>query len=423
MPKFEGDWFHSRTGSQLSELAAIQLLVASSQKTKFIGKHWGADRKNSNNAWIYEFSATAKLGDSSIKPSTMQTKIRNWIRLGFLMDTSTLPLQWTTLGLLWEDAINDGRGEDANLLYRLIIANSLATVSFSENSKKFDSIPHENGLVVRRLIEEINRNNGSVDKKRLEFLIDGETNRVKGKNYSYWVTDLVQSSLFSQQDNASLIIGNQFCYMITAIANYVPDPNITTQEIKDNPLALGAPFREALLSEFADHGSPQLISAVEDLSRAKMTISQIKINKLFSRNKQLERTSSWSKSVKDNYKYHCAIPGCDSEGTLFIEAAHIMPFSAENTKNGNQHRNDVENGMALCLSCHKMFDAGLFTFDKNGNVITSKFIYSSKLINTDSQTNVIRILDSEAKSILLPDSVNFNEDYALYHKENVFLGE
>lgn len=423
MPKFEGDWFHSRTGSQLSELAAIQLLVTYSQKTKFIGKNWGADRNNPNNAWIYDFSATAKLGDSFIKPSTMQTKIRNWIRLGFLRDKRTLPLQWTTLGLLWDDAINDGRGEDANLLYRLIIANSLATVSFSEDSKKFDSIPNEKGLVVRRLIEEINFNHENVDKKRLEFLIDGDTNREKGKNYSYWVTDLVQSSLFIKEDDGGLSIGNQFPYMITDIANYVPDPNLTTQEIKNNPLALGAPFRKALLCEFADHGSPQLVSAVEDLSKATVTLSQGNLNKLLGRSKQLERTSLWSKSVKDNYQYHCAIPGCDSEGTLFIEAAHIMPFSAENIKNGNHHRNDVENGMALCLSCHKMFDAGLFTFDENGNVITSKFIYSSKLINTDSQTNVVRILDSEAKSIVLPDSVNFNADYALYHKENVFLGE
>lgn len=181
MPKFEGDWFHSRTGSQLSELAAIQLLVASSMKTEFIGKIWGADRRNPKNAWIYDFSATAKLGNESIQPSTMQTKIRNWIRLGFIRDSNQLPLQWTTMGLLWSDAVDDGRGGDANLLYRLTIANALATVSFSPDSKRFDSIPVESGLLIKRLIEELNSNNGALDRNRLEYLIDGDTTRKKGR--------------------------------------------------------------------------------------------------------------------------------------------------------------------------------------------------------------------------------------------------
>ncbi|MGG5305444.1 hypothetical protein IGK38_000077 [Enterococcus pernyi] len=423
MPKFEGDWFHSRTGSQLSELAAIQLLVASSMKTEFIGKIWGADRRNPKNAWIYDFSATAKLGNESIQPSTMQTKIRNWIRLGFIRDSNQLPLQWTTMGLLWSDAVDDGRGGDANLLYRLTIANALATVSFSPDSKRFDSIPVESGLLIKRLIEELNSNNGALDRNRLEYLIDGDTTRKKGKNYSYWTTDLVQSALFIKNYNGGLEFGNQFPNMLEAIRNYVPQPKITAQEIKNNPLALGAPFREALLSEFKEYGTPQLIDAVEGLSTFRITLSKEQLEKRWQASKQSERTSTWSKAVKNNYHYHCAIPGCDAEGTLFIQAAHIMPFSAEDIITNNKHRSDVENGVALCLSCHKMFDAGLFTFDGYGKIVPSKFIYSSELIKTEKQINVMRILDSQAKQLILPEKVHFNRVYALYHRENVFLGE
>lgn len=423
MPKYEGDWFHSRTGSQLSELAAIQLLVASSTKTEFIGKLWGADRKNPKNNWIYDFSATAKLGNESIQPSTMQTKIRNWIRLGFIRDKNTLPLQWTTMGLLWSDAVDDGRGGDANLLYRLTIANALAIVSFSPSSKKFDVIPVESGLLVKKLIEELKCDSGNISKKRLEYLIDGDTTRIKSKNYSYWVTDLVQSSLFIKDANGGLEFCNQFPHMLDAISCYVPQSKITTQAIKDNPLAFGAPFREALLNEFKEYGTPQLINAVEELSKFKITFSREQLEKRFRANKQAERTSSWSKAVKDNYHYQCAIPGCDAEGTLFIQAAHIMPFSAEDMLNSNHHRNDIENGIALCLSCHKMFDAGLFTFDNNGSIVPSKFIYSSELIKTEKQINVMRILDSQAKPLLLPESIHFNKSYALYHRKNVFLGE
>lgn len=229
--------------------------------------------------------------------------------------------------------------------------------------------------------------------------------------------------MFIKNYNGGLEFGNQFPNMLEAIRNYVPQPKITAQEIKNNPLALGAPFREALLSEFKEYGTPQLIDAVEGLSTFRITLSKEQLEKRWQASKQSERTSTWSKAVKNNYHYHCAIPGCDAEGTLFIQAAHIMPFSAEDIITNNKHRSDVENGVALCLSCHKMFDAGLFTFDGYGKIVPSKFIYSSELIKTEKQINVMRILDSQAKQLILPEKVHFNRVYALYHRENVFLGE
>lgn len=423
MPKFDGDWFHSRTGSQLSELAAIQLLVKSSNQTRFIGKHWGADRRKKENSWIYEFSATAKLGNESIQPSTMQTKIRNWIRLGFLKDKKVLPLEWSVLGLIWSDSVENGQGGDANLLYRLTIANALATVSFSNRSTRFDDILSENGLLLKKLINKMDHNNGYISKSSLMNLIDGDTDRKKSKNYSYWITDLLQSGLFVGDSTCGLILGMQFKNLLDNIRNYSPKGNISAQSIKDNPLALGTPFRDSLREEFQKYGSKKLIEAVNSISNLKIQITSNQTMPELHTTKQAERSMKWSKIVKTGYRYHCAVPGCDAEGTIFIQAAHIMPFSAEDPEMNNYHRNDPNNGIALCLTCHKMFDAGLFTFDEEGYIVPSKFIYSSELIQNDNQVNVQRILHNKSKPISLPSGVSFNVKYALYHRENIFLGE
>ena len=423
MPNFYGDWFHSRTGSQLSELAAIKKLVEASNKFKFIGKNWGADRRNPKNKWIYDFSAQAKVGDESIQPSTMQTKIRNWIRLGFIKDGSQLPLKWTQLGLLWFNSINQGNGMDTNIIYRLIIANALSTFSFTPGKKGFDDIPNEDGLIIKNLIKIIKSHDGYISEENLKYLIDGDTERKTSKNYTYWKTDLINSGLF-KEDSSNLVINNYFNDMIISVENYIPSDSLTTESIKNNPLSNGAPFRNALIQEFKKYGSPELIDAVLTISHSKSSNNDKSIgNNVISR-KQIKRSPKWSKSVKDNYSYKCAIPGCDSEGKLFIQAAHIMPFSIDKHDSINYHRNDVNNGIALCLSCHKLFDAGLFTFDKNGVVIPSKFIYSNDdVTGTFNQVNIMRVLNSRNKSVKIPENMDLNEEYIYYHEENIFLGE
>ncbi|MFV8240903.1 HNH endonuclease [Aerococcus viridans] len=423
MPTLRGDWFHSRTGSQLSELAAIQLLVKSSHRTEYIGKGWGVDRRNIKNKWIYDFSATAKLGNDSIEPSTMQTKIRNWIRLGFLVDRNTLPLEWTQMGLLWNDAVDNGRGRDANLLYQLIIANALSTVSFSTESKKFDLIPQEDGLLITFLINEIKNNGNSISRKRLELLADGNTKRKSGKNYSYWATDLNQSGLFNKHRDGSMSISYKYENLLKGVYNYSPDKNLPARLIKEFPLAENAPFRDHLIAEFKKYGSDDLIEAVNTLAHQKIYLSHADQVSRNIRRKTIARDTNWSKDVKISYQYKCAIPNCDAEGRLFIQAAHIMPHSEEDIEHKNKHRTDLENGVALCLSCHKLFDGGLFTFDSTGKVIPSKFIYSSELLKNPSQNNVVRILESKNKNAIRPLNGRINLVYIQFHKENIFLGE
>ncbi|MGO4929516.1 HNH endonuclease [Fundicoccus sp. Sow4_F4] len=420
MGKLRGDWFHSRTGSQLSELAAIQLLVESSKRAEFIKKRWGAGRKGANGAWLYAFAATAKVGEEEIRPSTMQTKIRNWIRLGFLKDSKLLPLKWTELGLLWIDAVENGRGQDANLLYRLIIANAISVASLIPDGHGFDETPVEERLIVKFLINEMKKNSNELSRAQLSELIDGDTTRQKSFNYSYWVTDLIQSGLFIKNDDGGLKFSKMYPEMLSAIVQYKPSKLSATQ-IKEFPLAYGSPFREALLIEFKKYGSIDLLEAVRTISNYNITLTneQLEVNSYV----RLKRNSKWANEIKNIYNYKCVLPNCDAEGTLFIEAAHIMPFSVHDELILNKHRDDLENGLAMCLSCHKMFDAGLFTFDETGEIVPSKFIYSSDLVNNLYQTNVIRVINSGRKKIQTTLGNSINKLYVSYHRENIFLGE
>ena len=188
-------------------------------------------------------------------------------------------------------------------------------------------------------------------------------------------------------------------------------------------MADNAPFRTYLISEFKKNGSDDLIEAVESLAHQRIYLSHTEQVSRNARRKITPRDTKWSKAVKNSYQYKCAIPNCDAEGTLFIEAAHIMPHSEEDYEHGNKHRIDLENGIALCLSCHKLFDGGLFTFDSTGRVIPSKFIYSSELLQNSTQHNVLRVLKSRNQNIIRPHSGRFNLVYAQFHRENIFLGE
>lgn len=434
-----GDWFHSRTGSQLSELAAIQLLVESSNRLEYFGKNWGADRNNPENTWLYDFSATAKLQpNESIQPSTMQTKIRQWIRLGFIEDDNTLPLRWTQLGKLWADSVNEGRGSDANLLYNLIIANSIGIISFSEDQKRPLPIPKNDGLAIKTLINDYTDENGFVSDETLSFLVDGNTERVVSKNFSYWKTDIINSSLFIKHNKvddegnieSGLKINNQRRDLVKAISEYEPASESTMQSIRNNPLAQGAPFREGLIEEFKKDGSEELLEAINSLSRAPLiryhrgTGTRLSYS---TQPTQSNRSQRWSNDIKRSYHYQCAVPGCDAEGKLFIQAAHIKPFSAKEEDiplaERENHQNDLHNGMALCLSCHKLFDAGLFTINHDNTIKLSNFIYSSNLISTTDQTNINRLLLSDKEELEMPSEVEISPTYTLYHREHIYLGE
>jgi len=110
MASINGDWFHSRSSSNLSELLTVRTLVLESQKLEYIGFGWSGGRQG--NQRMYEFAAVA-----GIEPSTMQTKIRAMIRYGFLKDGTSCPLIWTRMGSLWNDLYTIGNYTAAKQIY------------------------------------------------------------------------------------------------------------------------------------------------------------------------------------------------------------------------------------------------------------------------------------------------------------------
>ena len=425
MTIFLGDWFHSRTTGKLSELATIQNLYIASRKNEYIGKSWSIDRRNPKNAWLYNFSAEGITGSKSIQPSTMQTKIRNFIRLGFLEDSTLLPLKWTSLGLLWSNSVKNGEGEDSNLLYKMIIANSIATRSFTHTNRDYDEYPNEDTLVVKKLIKYL-RKNTVISYAKLSDLIDGDTSRV-GKNTSNWINDLIQSGLFIEkimENERVYSLNAEYEPMIQAIEDYVPMNRIRAKEIIAYPLAIGAPFREGLITIFKQYASDNLLEAINTLKNINISDKLID-ERILDRTIAIQRgrNSGWANDIKSLYDYKCAIPGCDAEGSIFIEAAHIMPHRVNDILRPNS-KEDLNNGVALCMSCHKMYDAGLFTFDLTGKIIISNFIYSYEAVQNVEQENVQRILISSNKKLNMGHGRNqFDGHYTNYHKEHIFLGE
>jgi predicted restriction endonuclease len=61
----------------------------------------------------------------------------------------------------------------------------------------------------------------------------------------------------------------------------------------------------------------------------------------------------------------CAVTGCAVQAVL--EACHINPWGAAS----DLERLDADNGLYLTANLHRLFDAGLITFDDQGKMLVS----------------------------------------------------
>jgi hypothetical protein len=189
MTSINGDWFHSRSSSNLEELLTVRTLVLESQKPEYIGFGWSGGR--SGNQKMYKFAAAA-----DIQPSTMQTKIRAMIRYGFIKDGTQCPLVWTRMGSLWNDLHTVSNYGAAQKVYELTLTISLAIYAFNNTQAQY-SINPANGEMPLKFLLNILDNQNSISLREFEALVDGNTQRV-GDNASYWKRDLVNSGLFQE---------------------------------------------------------------------------------------------------------------------------------------------------------------------------------------------------------------------------------
>ena len=65
MASINGDWFHSRSSSNLGELLAVRTLVIESQKLEYIGFGWSGGRQGNQRmycCWNLEYGSRQNFG-------------------------------------------------------------------------------------------------------------------------------------------------------------------------------------------------------------------------------------------------------------------------------------------------------------------------------------------------------------------------
>lgn len=91
-------------------------------------------------------------------------------------------------------------------------------------------------------------------------------------------------------------------------------------------------------------------------------------NESFTTQEKRVRSSVFSRNVKQQYDYSCAVCGArrfTPEGNPEVEAAHIYPKS----ENGDD---DLRNGLALCKLHHWAFDSGWFSLTDDHELIVQQ---------------------------------------------------
>ena len=132
------------------------------------------------------------------------------------------------------------------------------------------------------------------------------------------------------------------------------------------------------------------------------------------RPKCLKRDPNFRTNVLRAYENRCAVCGFDlrlRDHPIALEAAHIRWHMS-----GGPDKE--ENGLALCVLHHKLFDRGAFTLSKHLDILVSNDASGS----AGFQDWLLRF---HGQKLNLPQSQVFfpNENYTRWHVKEVFKGE
>ena len=422
MASINGDWFHSRSSSNLKELLSVRTLVFESQKPEYIGFAWSGGRER--NQKMHQFATTA-----NIQPSTMQTKIRAMIRYGFIKDGSQCPLIWTRMGSLWNDLYTVGNCSAAKQVYELTLTISLAIYAFNDSQIQYSINPANGDMPLKFLLNNLD-NNDSISLREFEALVDGNTSRV-GSNTSYWKRDLINSGLFRESYDR-LIYTGKYIEFIQEIRTFEPAPLLSVEDwqaIRDNPLIEVSPFKNSVRAIFEAISQEQnideqvrdeiftepLIDAISEQEEIQIPEVDILSSHLkFAKSTRRIRNVTWSIRIKKKYDYKCVVPMCDVTGKLFVDAAHIKP---DNIPDGKiPHRAHILNGLCLCKHCHIVFDKGYFSLTDDNKIITShKF---NDIVDQNLKTVIMASTNIQIKD--RSDNRFPFVEFVRYHRERRF---
>lgn len=116
-------------------------------------------------------------------------------------------------------------------------------------------------------------------------------------------------------------------------------------------------------------------------------------------------------------KKKCYLCDCDIESNII--ASHIHRIAdIDNSSLSNEEKRkqavDADNGFWLCANHDKMFEHGIITFDRNGNLIINNKLKDYQISYINNVTNVFRIADNHLTQGLI--------NYLLKHNKRVKLG-
>lgn len=413
-----GNWFHSRSSSSEVERDKIVTLVESSCLPKFANTRWSAGTSDQN------VIAFAK--EISVDPATMQTKIRQFIRLGFLEDDANLPLKWSALSQYWRSLSRSGRNlkKYADTFEQLIITYGLTLYAF--DSSGFVSNPTAGYRPILALLQEVDAQ-GFIPRTDLEALT-GE------RNYTYWRMDFIRGGILEETAYGFKLTRN-FPALIESVQKVnLPSTLSATEwsEIRGNALDSRNTYRTAILSEIGNtleetlniesilpHEQQEVIKSVvsstDSEEEAEINLGDYKVNDGYSKVKTRRKQSAWSRAVCRNYGYKCCMPACDINGSELVSAAHIKRYSAPEATVG--HRANPKNGLCLCPICHALFDKGYFTLTHALKIeLSPQFSHlGSKIID-----NILKASDGKKIDPLPPVKYQPSQEFIDYHRKEVF---
>ena len=121
------------------------------------------------------------------------------------------------------------------------------------------------------------------------------------------------------------------------------------------------------------------------------------------KNKERKGQTQFRLNVLKAYHFECAISG--EQCLDILECAHIQHYI-------NESSNHIQNGIALRVDLHRLFDAGLITLDSDYRVLVSSILTSDTYLNL------------HGKRIRLPKDKKFypSQKALEFHRFSVFRG-
>lgn len=136
-----------------------------------------------------------------------------------------------------------------------------------------------------------------------------------------------------------------------------------------------------------------------DFEQGKETIREVKVR---------VNQSFFRSTILSSYDFTCCLTGINTPELLV--ASHIIPWSKD-----EKNRLNPQNGICLNSLHDKAFDRGYISFDMNFNLMISSELKISK---NDSIKQYF--LELEGRPIQLPRRFIPDEQFLLYHNENIF---